>query len=210
MSRRGKRSVKQSASAPRLPSRTRLGIAGLALAAVVAGTALWLSRPLQSAAPGAFAGRKYEDRWRPKTASPDVKPGRARFPPTRSLESQTAGSRGSRSTLARSNEPPLRSRATTGPVGVRLRGSRGLEASSSAIARCSVRLRFSASRCKFAIDDLSWTMEGIARSSARRWEGEPERSRAEDDWSPRYSRLAVKEHDRRADPHLKVSDWLLG
>ena len=42
---------------PRLPSRTRLAVAGVALAAAVAGAALWRSRSLQSVAPGAFAGR---------------------------------------------------------------------------------------------------------------------------------------------------------
>ncbi len=51
MSRSGNPSEKKSASVP------RLGIAGLAVAAVAAVVGLWLSRPPQSVAHGAFAGR---------------------------------------------------------------------------------------------------------------------------------------------------------
>jgi arylsulfatase A-like enzyme/Flp pilus assembly protein TadD len=57
MSPRGKRSEKKTSSVPRLTSRARLAIAGLALAAVVAAAGFWLSPTHQSVPHGAFAGR---------------------------------------------------------------------------------------------------------------------------------------------------------
>ncbi len=59
MSRRRKRSEEKRAPAPRVSSRVRLWIAGLAIAAILAALALTVAlwRPRQSVAHGAFAGR---------------------------------------------------------------------------------------------------------------------------------------------------------